>query len=154
MLGCAAKIVSRKPAKTIIHKGYDPGRTWRGYDIALIRVDKAIPLHSENSNLSGVSPVCIPFEPDDPGRKLLEGDRLVVTGWGRITNSFKINKENYAKFNAGARVLQLAEVPAVSRAKCQEIEAFESLDLDPKLLICAGGELGECDCKTCQCLNW
>ena len=35
---------------------------------------------------SYVSPVCLPWSSIDPGFSLTEGQRLVATGWGKITN--------------------------------------------------------------------
>ena len=35
---------------------------------------------------SYVSPVCLPWSSTDPGFSLTEGQRLVATGWGKITN--------------------------------------------------------------------
>ena len=43
-------------------------------DLALIRVDKMMPIYSESGN-SHVVPVCLPWKSNDPGRQL--GQKLV-----------------------------------------------------------------------------
>ena len=72
---CLAPIYKRKPAEIIVHENYDQNVTTSLNDLALIRVDKMMPLFSENSTISNVVPVCLPWKSSDPGRQL--GQKLV-----------------------------------------------------------------------------
>ena len=72
---CLAPIYKRKPAEIIVHENYDQNVTTSLNDLALIRVDEMMPLFSENSTISNVVPVCLPWKSNDPGRQL--GQKLV-----------------------------------------------------------------------------
>ena len=65
---CFAPIYKRKPAEIIAHENFDQKR--RLNDLALIRVDEIMPLYDENSAISNVVPVCLPWKSNDPGRQL------------------------------------------------------------------------------------
>ena len=57
-------------------------------DIALIRLNEPVPLHSENSTISLASPVCLPYtwSAEDRARNLKDGKRTLVSGWGKTYN--------------------------------------------------------------------
>ena len=70
---CVASIYKRKPAEIIAHENFDqnvPSTKRRLNDLALIRVDEIMPLYGENSTISSVVPVCLPWKSNDPGRQL------------------------------------------------------------------------------------
>ncbi len=144
---CLQPVVRRQVAEIEIHENYDPDNATLGYDIALIRVKAAIPLNTDGGiNAIGnpakptITPVCLPWNTDDPGSKLVKDDSLTVTGWGKVTNDRRITRKNYKQFNAAARVLQKLEIPAVSRRECKNLPLFKLLK--PTLQICAGGQIG------------
>ena len=83
---CAPKKITRKLAETILHEGYEVGSDNPLNDIALIRLDEAVPLFSEDPSLSSASPVCLPWDMKDPARSISNGDKAVVTGWGAASN--------------------------------------------------------------------
>ena len=139
--GCLPKVFKRQVKSYKIHENYQPGSVDSPYDLALIRLDRLVPVYEpENNSKSGVVPVCIPWRQNDPGRRLTTRADLLVTGWGRVTNNPRINSNNYRRFGAGSRVLKKLKVPAISRRKCSEIEIFKNLNTD--LQICAGGVEG------------
>ena len=96
--------------------------------------------NSQNPQESGVTPVCLPWAANDPGRALTTQADLLVTGWGRVTNNRRKANANFRRFKASTRTLKKLKVPAVSRKKCNEIEIFKNLNTD--LQICAGGVEG------------
>ena len=58
----------------IVHEEYDQKSLFAN-DIALIRLDKAVPLYFEDKGLSGVKPICLPWNENDPGRETIDGNR-------------------------------------------------------------------------------
>ena len=78
----------RKPAEIIVHENYDQNVTTSLNDLALIRVDEMMPLYSENSTISNVMPVCLPWKSNDPGRQL--GQNLVL--FSSCYQNFKMRK--------------------------------------------------------------
>ena len=112
-------------------------------DIALIRVKEPIPFFNiRNAKLSNVVPICLPWSINDPGREIHDGNRLKVLGWGRVTNNKILHLQNFKTLRAGTGVLQQLDVPAISRRKCKEYDAFKSYDLKSSQL-CAGGDDGK-----------
>jgi hypothetical protein len=67
---CAPPKITRKVAKTIIHENYKKIAPFPN-DIALIRLDQAVPLHQENPKISSVVPVCLPWNIDNPGNNFI-----------------------------------------------------------------------------------
>ena len=59
--GCPS-IIRRKISKEniIVHEDYDKKNAYAN-DIALIRIDEAVPLNQENYNTSLIDPVCLPW---------------------------------------------------------------------------------------------
>ena len=80
-------------------------------------------------------PVCLPWSDNDPGRGISNGDKTVITGWGRTQNP-SIDNESDVVFST-----KLQKVPvAISNDKCQPGDKFE---VDPQIQLCAGGEKGQ-----------
>ena len=85
---CLTGIIKRYISKIIVHDDYSEAPNKQEYtglpdtqnDIALIRVDRPIPLFSEDSSLSSIIPICLPWLENDPGRNLAEGELLMFTG--------------------------------------------------------------------------
>ena len=71
---CAAPNIKKKITKTTVHENYNPDDKISKYDIALIRLDSPIPLHSEDPKYSSVLPIILPWSPDNFVRDLKEGD--------------------------------------------------------------------------------
>ena len=101
---------NRKPAKTIIHPNYQQRPPFFN-DIALVRLDQSVPLFLEDPKISNVVPVCLPWRPQDPGHDLKDTDKMLVTGWGRITNNRDFNRNNLLRFNVSTRTLQKLPLP-------------------------------------------
>ena len=81
---CAAPILKRKPIEITRHENYDSRDPTSTHDIALIRVDEIMPLWNEDSKISSVMPVCLPWKSNDPGRKLRLGTiQILRNQWGR-----------------------------------------------------------------------
>ena len=68
---CFPKRIVRKVSKIIKHEEYGGRVPNLINDIALIRLDEPVPLHSEDPSISSVRPVCIPWNKDDPGKDTL-----------------------------------------------------------------------------------
>ncbi len=127
-----------------IHEDYQGNdRAILGNDIALVRVDKPIPMSADNliSNTvqSSVSPVCLPWRSGDPGHDLGEVD-LTVIGWGRTTNIRRLSNKIKLETGAGTNVLLQLSVPKLDDDQCEAISLFEGLRKE--LQFCAGGETG------------
>ena len=145
---CAPPKITRKIAKTIIHEGYYTAPPFPN-DIALIRLDESVPLFQENPGVSFVMPVCLPWNENNPGNNLIQGDKLLVPGWGRITNN-KIT--NYLRHKVSTRTLQRHYVTILGKdCSTQEdgylnIRGNESDDkkFDFTKQFCAGGEIRKC----------
>ena len=145
---CAPPKITRKVGKTIIHEGYHTTPPFPN-DIALIRLDESVPLFQENPGVSFVMPVCLPWNENNPGNNLIQGDKLLVPGWGRITNN-KIT--NYLRHKVSTRTLQRHYVTILGKdCSTQEdgylnIRGNESDDkkFDFTKQFCAGGEIRKC----------
>ena len=134
---CAPPKITRKVAKTIVHEDYKPNLPFPN-DIALIRFDKAVPLHQENPTTSYVIPICLPWNNDNPGNNLIEGDKMLVVGWGAITNDKEEYRENLLRHKVPTQTLQKLLVPVVGTdCLLQEIVDFTKQ-------FCAGGEARKC----------
>ncbi|XP_043114334.1 transmembrane protease serine 4a isoform X2 [Puntigrus tetrazona] len=109
--------------KIIVHKDYLSGHN--DYDIAMIRLQSPITVGESRR------PVCLP--PQDLGLK--EGDNLVVTGWGHLTEKGNLSPK-----------LQKAQIPFIDTAKCSSPAVYGSI-ITPRM-ICAGFLTGGVD--ACQ----
>ena len=71
---CNARVISRKVDKIIKHENYDPKKIKN--DIALIRLDRPVPLYNENPKESAAMPICLPWDENLTARSLQEGKYL------------------------------------------------------------------------------
>jgi hypothetical protein len=79
---CQPKKIVRRAAKIFVHENYD--KVTVKNDIALIRLNEAVPLFQETPSESSANPICLPWSKDNPLRELKEGKQPTVSGWGRI----------------------------------------------------------------------
>ena len=103
--------------------------------------------NSSFSSIWIIKPICLPWNSNDPGRRINDRDILTVLGWGRVTNDKILAEGNRARLGAGNAVQQFLEVPAISKRKCKEYDAFRNHVIRSSLQLCAGGEDGECLCR-------
>ena len=112
-------------------------------DIALIRVKEPIPFYNaRNPKESNVKPICLPWSVNDPGRRIYDGNRLTVLGWGKVTNNKTAAVLEKRRLRAGSAILQQLDVPAISKRKCKEFDAFKNYEINSRSQLCAGGEHG------------
>ena len=145
----AADVIYRGIEEIIIHEKYDKNlqKGASPYDIALIRVKRSIPLYDPtNTKLSNVSPICLPWNRNDPGRELDSAnkeDTLRVLGWGHITNDERFRCFNFRAGGAGTPLLQQLDVPFISWRQCKEKAGLTSdWVYNEESQLCAGGEVG------------
>ena len=143
---CSAPIIKRKinvNRDVIIHERYDEtGNT--EYDIALIRIEEAVPLHQENEFESTVSPICLPWN-TKVDMETQEDQIAKVAGWGRTTRRKTDNSDrNVLKNNINVKVLQELNIP-IANEKCKTDPTTKKVIkvFDPEIQICAGGEIGK-----------
>ena len=136
---CAPRFFKRGIAKIKKHEFYNG--TIIQNDIALIQVNESIPLFTEDSDISFVSPVCLPWNSNDTGNSLDDSDYMYVTGWGRVTNNRLKSSLNYKRFRASTPTLRKARLPYVSDEKCKQENIFKNLDTTKQ--ICAGAVDGK-----------
>ena len=136
---CLTGIIKRYISKIIVHEDYIGYKNNFQNDIALIRVDRPIPLFSEDSSLSSIIPICLPWLENDPGRNLAEGEELMFTGWGRTSNNGAESNIYIRKNRVSSKKLQQVQLPYLSKddEKCTGT-GFDVKDSQ----ICAGGEKG------------
>ena len=108
-------------------------------DIALIRLNEAVPLFSE-STISNVIPICLPWPEDDFARNWNGYERddakASVTGWGWIPINIESSLKNICEYGVGTYkgTLRVAEVE-INNKQCQ---IDFPRDFDPKRRICVG----------------
>ena len=75
--------------------------------------------------MSFVSPVCLPWNLNESGSRravvIKQGDKMTVTGWGRITNNQTATELNYAQYNAATNTLRKVELEVKPFKACQDI---------------------------------
>ena len=98
--------------------------------------------NARNKKLSNVKPICLPWNVNDPGRRIYDGNKLTVLGWGKVTNDKDTARNTKRRLGAGSAILQKLEVPAISRRKCKEFDSFKNYDLNSSSQLCAGGVHG------------
>ena len=106
----------------------------------MIRLSEPAPLYSEDSSLSAISPVCLPWSSNNPARFLSDGDKTVITGWGAATdNKVKLSRNllNYAVSNP---ILEQVMVPVANNKCSAENNSF--FQIDKNIQLCAGAESG------------
>ena len=139
---CAGKSITIEVNETITHEKYNSFRgPHGGYDIALIRLKKQVPLFHESGMKYLIEPVCLPWLNDDSSRKINNSSEALVTGWG-ATKPPTIEAENNA---VGSTKLRVATLPIVNN--CFEIWnekiTWPGLGGDKLNYICAGGNTSE-----------
>jgi len=129
--GCVAKKVTKKPKEIIVHPGYNDRRPTSLFDIALIRLDDKVELFEGNSQVSTITPVCLPWREDEFVYGLTPDERLMALGWGKTVDGL-----------TSARLKQI-ELPLFDGPKCKETFT----QMNTTLQICAGGEVGVGTCN-------
>ena len=74
---CNPPVIRRGIKKIIRHEDYDKNDKNYKNDIALVRLDKAVPLYLEEPEISGAKPICLPWIDSDFGRKTGDFDGYV-----------------------------------------------------------------------------
>ena len=69
------------------------------------------------------------------------GDKFIVTGWGKVTNSAQSNFQRFNLFKGWSRKLRKARIPGVSKTECENEGLYKGY-IDSKTQLCAGGEKG------------
>jgi len=139
---CAPRVIKRKIGKITRHENFGGAPGFEN-DIALIRLAEAVPLFADDASESNAMPVCLPWNRNDPGRGLSEGDRMIITGWGRITNNRRQATAALSKFRVSTRTLRKLTVP-VANNECTSRDAF---NINRQKQMCAGGQEGADSCN-------
>ena len=132
----------------VIHEGFNRKRGGKATiserysnDIALIRINEAIPLHQEDPTKSLVEPICLPWSKSiDFAWNLKEQYWSINAGWGRTDNTRVSSRNRLLKYKVNVEPLQFIEIP-IANEQCGSGDRFT---IDPKIQICAGGVKGEC----------
>ena len=150
---CSAPIIKRKinvKRDVIVHEKFNVGGNLEN-DIALIRIEEAVPLHQENEFKSSASPICLPWNTNlDEETK----DDQIATGagWGRTVGRKSTNSiRNVLNNNINVNELQELDLPIVN-GKCKNDPEITKIirEFDPDTQICAGGERGKHTEKKCS----
>lgn len=136
----------------IYHENYQTPKKFSN-DIALIRINEAIPLFQENPRISAVNPICLPWSEDDTffAWDLRDGDKAKVAGWGRTRRRQTTRTDSQlVKDKAGSSVLKVA--PAnIAFEECVNGESEDGKRIpfafDKESQICAGGVKGVDSCN-------
>ena len=145
---CANPKITRTiidPSKQIIiHEQFRKRRN-KDYrkDIALIRLNEPVPLFNEDSAISSVEPVCLPWLQNDAARNLDDGHNALVTGWGRTKNQTIPGIRNVVQ----SKTLLKVKVP-IANNHCRKEGGKFDIDactnfLNQTCQICAGGKIGK-----------
>ena len=138
---CQPKKIVRQPAEVFVHENYDNVTEFN--DIALIRLNEAVPLFQENPSESYANPICLSWLEDDPLRELKEGKLAIVSGWGRTTRKERRGTiKSLIELSAGSEVLQRVRVPIANKEKCERFNSSPEDQFDHRIQLCAGGERG------------
>ena len=65
---CNPPVIRRGIKKIIRHQDFDKNDKNYKNDIALVRLDKSVPLYLEEPEISGAKPICLPWNNIDFGR--------------------------------------------------------------------------------------
>merc|ERR1712008_276941 len=115
-------------------------------DVALVRLDEAVPLYLEEPKISGAKPICLPWSDYDFGRKSEDfmGD-IYVAGWGRTTRKRnRISQMNLLQNKVNVENLQKLLVPVVND---QCTKPNSRVKIDPRIQLCAGGDKEKDSCS-------
>ena len=137
---CNAPVIRRRINKSdiTVHKNYDKENLFVN-DIALIRIDEAVPLFQEDPKKSSIAPICLPWAENSYPYSVKDGDTATFAGWGRTRSRDSQYTQNYLlKNKVNQKHLKIADLP-ISNEKC---DATDKLDINKSLQLCAGGEKG------------
>ena len=138
---CQPKKIVRKPAEVFVYENYDNVTEFN--DIALIRLNEAVPLFQENPSESYANPICLSWLEDDPMQELKEGKLAIVSGWGRTTRKERRGTiKSLIELSAGSEVLQRVRVPIANKEKCERFNSSPEDQFDFRIQLCAGGKRG------------
>ena len=143
---CSAPIIRRKiniNRDVIVHEKFNITGNLEN-DIALIRINDAVPLHQENEFESSVSPICLPWN-TNVDMETQENQIATVAGWDRTVRRKTQSSQRFVlNNNINVNILQELDLP-IANEKCKTdptttkfIKVF-----DPEIQICAGGEIGK-----------
>ena len=91
--------------------------------------------------MSSVSPICLPWSKNNPGRNVPNGTKVLLTGWGHTTNNHLKQEENLERIKSGSSFLRKVRIPIISVDVCSKTTSSYK-DLNTTTQICAGGEKG------------
>ena len=143
---CSAPIIRRKinvNKDVIVHEKFNVTGNLEN-DIALIRIEEAVPLHQENEFKSGASPICLPWN-TNLDEETQEGQIATGAGWGRtVRQATKNSQANLLNNNINVNHLQELGLP-IANEKCKNDPTITKIirQFDPDTQICAGGERGK-----------
>ena len=143
---CSAPIIKRKinvKRDVIVHEKFNVGGNLEN-DIALIRIEEAVPLHQENEFKSGASPICLPWN-TNLDEETQEDQIAISAGWGQTVQQETKNSQ-LNLFNNNINVNQLQELGLpIANEKCKNDPTITKIikQFDPDTQICAGGERGK-----------
>ena len=143
---CSAPVIRRKInviKDVIVHEKFNVKGNLEN-DIALIRIEEAVPLHQENEFKSGVSPICLPWN-TNLDEETQEDQIATSAGWGRTVRRKSINSQrNVLNNNIHVNELQKLDLP-IANDKCKNDPKITNIirEFDPDTQICAGGERGK-----------
>ncbi|XP_059098645.1 venom serine protease-like [Tigriopus californicus] len=108
------------PAQVIVHPKWNIEELLKGFDIALVRLNKKAILSIDDQSMSSLVPVCLPWgsrEPSPPPVKV--GTNLTVIGWGITEKSPLEQRTNIEQFGVAEPLLQKVEVGVISESSCE-----------------------------------
>jgi len=94
---CNAPVIRRRVTKSDItaHENYGGKENLYKNDIALIRLDEAVPLFQEDPTKSSIVPICLPWTENSYPYSVKDGDTATVAGWGRTSRRNSETTQNY-----------------------------------------------------------
>lgn len=147
--GCAPNVITRTDFKIIRHESYDFSNRLSSNDIGLLRLADPIPLFYEDSSISRIVPVCLPWKSRDPSIETDEDDalKIMVTGWGRVTNSPDEALKSLNEYQVSTRILNKVVLSVKTGQFCQSrnsrlVPATQFCALEPGKDSCAGDSGG------------
>jgi len=138
---CFPGIIKRNISEWIWHEEYS-GAPEQKNDIALLRLDKEVPLVWENRKTSALQPVCLPVDKRNSARNLADDSVALITGWGRVTNNNTAARKDLRKYKVPTRTLLQAVIPIAN-----DHEGCKIYKIDKEKQICAGGVMGIDSCQ-------
>jgi len=116
--GCQKNITRKIDANkdVVIHENYNQTNKHSHNDIALIRINEGIPLYVENSKISSVRPICLPWSKDVTfAWNFDDNDFARVAGWGRVfKKQTKLTDQQLIRNKVNRRFLQVVTLGLAS----------------------------------------